>query len=314
VASGRRKKAALLLQSYTQLRWKVADQAFFEKQAALEGFDVIVQQANDSVTTQDSQLDNVLTQGIDCLVLVAVNTDAGEAMVKKSLAAGVPVVCHNSIINNVELAAFVGRSTAEVGTYIGQYALKTAPKGNYALIKGDQGNSIAQGKAKGLMAVLQPHIDSGDIKIVADQWIAGWDGALAQKAAENALTANANNIQAMCSLGDGMSYGVIEALRAQGLAGKVYVSGEDAEPAACKLIKQGTFTMSVFTPFSELGTLSAKAAGQILRGEKVTASTTYNNGWGEVPWLSAPTRPITKDNVLALAQEFPWWVSAKDLQ
>lgn len=312
-AGGARKKVAFILPSYTQVRWKNADQKYFEEEAARQNLEVVIQVSNDDEVLQASQVENVLTQNIDVLVLTAVNVDTAKEMVAKANAANVPVIAYNYIIDDVELAAIISRDAKGVGLQIGEDALKTAPKGNYILLKGDQGTSVARLKAEGLMEALKPAIDRGDVKLVTDQWVRGWAPELAQSITENALTANQNNIQAVCALNDGQAYGAIEALKAQGVAGKAFVSGEDAEIAACKLIKEGTMTVSNFTPFNDLGTAAAKAAGEVANGKLVTAEKTINNGVGDVPWISVPTFNVSKENLDQFVADYPWWITPADL-
>jgi D-xylose transport system substrate-binding protein len=308
-----RKKVAFLLPSSKEVRWQNADQKGFEAEAVRQNLDVIIQVANDDPTLQASQVDNVLTQGIDVLVLTAVNVDSARAMVAKAVAANVPVISYNELITQVKLAAFIGRDAKIVGQQIGEAALKAVPKGNYVLLKGDQSTSVAQNKTAGLMGALKASVDSGAIKIVADQWTPGWTAEIGRSITENALTANQNNIQAVCSVGDGMAYGAIEALKAQSLGGKTFVSGEDAEKAACKLINQGIMTVSIFAPFDQMGVAAAKAAAQAARGEAVTATETSNNGLMDVPWVTVLTIPVTKDYLPQFVKDYSWWVSAADI-
>ncbi len=94
------------------------------------------------------------------------------------------------------------------------------------------------------MKVLKPFIDSGKIKVVGDQWVDGWLPENALKIMENALTANNNKIDAVVASNDATAGGAIQALSAQGLAGKVAISGQDADLAGIKRIIAGTQTMT----------------------------------------------------------------------
>src|ERR1700752_4492327 len=79
-------------------------------------------------------------------------------------------------------------------------------------------NAHIMKKAK--LDVLQPAIDRGDIKIVADQMIPDWNNDLALNFAENSLTKENDNVQAFVVSNDGMAGGVISALAKKGLGGQ----------------------------------------------------------------------------------------------
>lgn len=307
------KKVALLLPSSAQKRWKDGDQAFFVAQAKKEGFEVVVQNANDDPTLQASQVDNVLTQGVSLIVLSAVNADTAKGMVQRASAQDVPVIAYNYVIPGVTVSATISRDAVDVGRQMAQAAVEARPKGNYVLAFGDQGTNVAVDKAKGQMAVLKPRIDAGDIKIVSERFNKDWSGDLTQKQTENALTANKNDIVAVIPSADSMSYGAIEALRAQGLDGKVFVCGEDAEVDALRAIKNGTMGATNFTPFDKMGSGAAKLAGQVLRGETIRSDRSITEGGKKHPWIVVDAFNVTTDNLDRFVRDNPWWAASADL-
>lgn len=307
------KKVALLLPSNAQKRWAAGDQAFFVAQAKEEGFDVVVQNANDDPSLQTSQLDNVLTQGVSLVVLSAVNADTATAMARRAAAQDVPVISYNYVVPGVPVVATITRDAVDVGRQMARAAVEAQPKGNYVLAFGDQGTNVAVEKAKGQMEVLQPLIDAGDIKVVSERYNKDWSADLTQKQVENALTANRNDVVAVLPSADVMSYGAIEALRAQGLAGKVFVCGEDAEVDALRAIKQGTMDVTNFTPFDKMGTEAAKLAGKVLRGETIESDRTVDEGGEKRPWVVVDAYNVTRDNLDEFVRDNPWWVKPSDL-
>ena len=97
---------------------------------------------------------------------------------------------------------------------------------------------------KGQMDIVQPYVDKGIVKIVADQWVDNWDAANALKIMENILTAQTNKIDAVVASNDGTALGALQALKAQGLAGKVPISGQDATADGCNSIVKGELTVT----------------------------------------------------------------------
>jgi D-xylose transport system substrate-binding protein len=317
----KRFRVAMLLPSFDQQRWKDADGAFFLKRAEELGMEPLpLQSSNNDPILQASQVENLLNQQIDGLVLVAVNTDAAITSVQRCNDAGVPVVSHNYVVPNVKLAGVSARDGIELGVKLGDAMIAVAPKGNYIVSKGDEGTDIARLKAEGGYNVIQPAIDKGDIKIVSDQWMMAWSGDIARKQTEQALTATNNDIAAVLCYCDCMAYGVIEALRAQGLTGKVPVSGEDGEPEMLKAILRGDAYVTAWTKFDEMGIRSAELLHAALSGEPSGATATFDNGGGEAPWFKISIVNVTKDgsaphaiSVADFADQNPWWVNKADL-
>ena len=306
-ASGKTIKVGFILPDYDQLRWKNADQAGFVSEAPKLGLKYIVQASQDSETVQTSQVENMLTQGIDVLILTPVNGSAAAALVHKANRAGVPVVDYNFLALKADVACFVGRDAIQMAESIAQAAVRAHPKGNYILALGDEGTSVAQEERKGYHNVLKPYVDSGAIKIISEQYNKGWSTDLARAQVENALTKAKNDVVAIVCANDGTAYGAIQALQAQGLAGKVWVNGVDAEPHAQQLIAQGLLTLSNFTDFFQSGIDAAQAAQQLAMGKKIDTGSTVNNGLKDVPWIKVINFNVTKDNLAECARKYPWW-------
>ena len=147
------------------------------------------------------------------------------------------------------------------------------------------------------MKVLQPLIDSGKIKVVGDQWVDSWLAEKALQIMENALTANKNNIDAVVASNDATAGGAIQALSAQGLSGKVAISGQDADLAAIKRIVDGTQTMTVYKPITKLADKAAEIAVTLGKNEKPTPNAELNNGLKNVPSYLLDPIAVNKDNI-----------------
>jgi D-xylose transport system substrate-binding protein len=150
---------------------------------------------------------------------------------------------------------------------------------------------------KGQLNILQGAIDKGDIKVVADQWAKEWLAEEALKHVENALTANDNKVDAIVMSNDGTAGGAIQALTAQGLAGKVLVSGQDAELGALQRIVAGTQTMTVYKPIIKLAPAAVDAAVALAKGQKPQTTRTVNNGRIEVPSILIEPISVDKTNI-----------------
>ena len=113
-AGGKPAKVGFILPDYDQLRWKNADQAGFESEAKKLGIHYVIQASQASETVQTSQVENMLTQGVDVLILTPVNGAAASSLVRKANRAKVPVVNYNFLAQKSDVACFVGRDAIQM--------------------------------------------------------------------------------------------------------------------------------------------------------------------------------------------------------
>ena len=148
---------------------------------------------------------------------------------------------------------------------------------------------------EGQLAALDDAVKRGEIKIVADPWAADWQADAAMTLTEAALKKAHNQVVAVVASNDVTAGGAIKALEKAGLAGKVFVSGQDANLDAVRRIVSGTQTMTVYKPLRPLARGAASAAVQLAKGEKVEGTSTVNNGLKEVQALLLTPIAVHKD-------------------
>jgi len=179
--------------------------------------------------------------------------------------------------------------------------LDAMPKGNYVFIKGNQADANADFLRGGQQEILQAAIDAGDIVNVGESYTDNWDPAIAQTNMEQILTANNNDVDAVVASNDGTAGGVVEALRAQGLAGKVPVSGQDGDQSALNRVAKGEQTVSVWKDARELGKAAGEAAIQLCGDpdiSKVTGTIIFKSPEGnDMTSILLTPIPITKENL-----------------
>jgi D-xylose transport system substrate-binding protein len=279
---------------------------------------VISQSAENSATTQVSQAENVLTQGIDVLVLQPVNNETAAGIVEMATEAGVPVISYNDLVSNAPIKAFVGRDPVVGGRVSAEAALKAHPTGNYVLISGDPGQTVATGFMQGYKEGLDAAVKAGDVKIVAEQYDPEWKTETAVAIIENALTQNNNDIQAVLVAYDAMAFGVMDALKAQGLEpgigpDQVFVTGQDVLEGGAQSIARGELGGSAWGEFGEMGKRAAETAIAIAEGRDFEYDSTIDNGAGQIPWVQAPIYLVTKDNLAEWACRNPWWLTIETI-
>ncbi len=281
-------------------RWQ-RDRDLFVARGEELGAKVLVQAANSDDALQNSQADNLLTQGIDVLVVAAHNGKTAASIVEAAHKMNVPVIAYDRLIQDSDLDLYMSFDGERVGELQAEYVLQRVPKGNYLLIAGAPTDNNAHLFRKGQLNVLQPAIDRGDIKIVGDQWAREWLPIEALQITENALTRTHNRIDVVVSSNDGMAGGAIQALAEQKLAGKVLVTGQDAELTACQRIVAGTQTMTVYKPLARLARTAAEVAVHLARKEPHGQPTRpVPNGKIDVPSILVDCVAVDRDNMAAV--------------
>lgn len=301
-ASESKLKIGLSVSDLTLERWQ-HDRDFFVAKAEEMGAEVIVQSANGDEAEQLSQIQNMLSQDLDALVIIAINSDSLSTVVEQANAEGVPVLAYDRLINGADIAAYVSFDNVRVGEMQAEYLVNLQPTGNYFLMGGSPTDNNAKMFREGQMNIIQPLVDKGDITIVGDQWAKDWDANEALKIMENALTANQNKIDVVVASNDNTAGGAIQALDAQGLAGKVLISGQDADLAGVQRIAEGLQTMTVYKPIQAIAEKSAEVAVQLAKGEKVSADDTVNNGQMDVPFIKLDPISVGKEELMTTVIE-----------
>jgi len=283
-------------------RW-VRDRDYFTAEAEKLGAKVYVQSADASEQRQISQIENLISRGVDVLVIVPYNATVLNNAIKEAKKAKIKVVSYDRLILNADIDAYISFDNAKVGELQASSLVAIKPKGNYYLLGGAPTDNNAKVLREGQMKVLQPLIDKGDIKVVGKQWTKDWSASEALSIIENALTANGNKIDAVVASNDATAGGAIQALAAQKLSGKVPVSGQDADLAAVKRVIAGTQAMTVYKPLKLIATEAARLSVQLVRNQAPAYNSTYPNGMKNVSTMLLAPVALTKANVNVLADD-----------
>jgi D-xylose transport system substrate-binding protein len=290
-------RIGLSMDTLKEERWQ-HDRDLFVERAKELGADVLVQAADGDDKVQTQQAENLLTQGVNVLVVIPHNGEIAASIVEASHRQNVPVVSYDRLIRNSEPDLYISFDNEKVGELQARYLIERAPRGNYVLIGGAPTDNNATLFRKGQMNILKPAIDRGDIKVVADQWARDWLASEALRHTENALTQSNNNVVAVVVSNDGTAGGAIQALEEQKLGGKVLVSGQDADLAALQRIIAGTQSMTVYKPVAQLARRAAEAAVALAKHEKVESTSAINNGKVDVPSVLLDPVVVDKNNIV----------------
>jgi D-xylose transport system substrate-binding protein len=233
------------------------------------GFQVISQEANHDAKLQNDQVKNMVTQGAKVIIAVAEDGDSLATAVDDVAKRGVKVIAYDRLIKSAKIAAYVSFDNVDVGRNQAKGVLAVKSSGNFVLLGGSPTDNNAHLFRQGQMEVLDPLIKSGKIKVVADQWVDNWDPANAKKLMENILTSTGHKFDAVVASNDGTALGALEAMKADGMAGKVPISGQDATEAGCNSIARGELTLTILKDTRQLTPLACKLAGELAQGKKL---------------------------------------------
>lgn len=277
-------------------RW-VKDGQNITAECEKRGIKLAMQMANDDAGKQVSQCENLISQGVNVLIVAPHDGKAAAAIVELAHAANVPVISYVRLILDSKVDYCVADDSLAVGQIQGEYITKAAPKGKYVILSGDPTDNNAKLFKEGAMQFIQPLVDKGDIVIVTEQAVKGWDPANALKIMEDSLTANKNDIQGIICPNDATAGACIEAMAVQGMVGVVPISGGDCDLTALQRIAQGTQSMTVFKDLKALAKAAVDAAEAIFAGEEPAVTGKINNGMIDVPSILIKPELITKDNI-----------------
>ena len=286
--------------NYQEERWAKWDEPALKAAIEAGGGTYVSNDAKSSAETQASNVENLISQGANVLIVLAQDGTAIKSSVASAVAAGVPVIAYDRLIEDPGVL-YLTFDNIEVGRMEAQAIFDLVPKGKYIIIKGNAADANADFLRSGYEDVIGAAVTAGDIEIIGETYTDNWDPAIAQTQTEQFLTAANNEVDAVLAENDGMAGGVVSALDAQGLAGKVPVSGQDGDQGALNRIALGTQTVSVWKDSRELGTKAGESAISLCANPDPstvagTAPFTTPGGVDVTSILLKPI-PIMKDNL-----------------
>jgi len=300
--------------NHNEERWGKWDEPAIKAVLDAAGAKYISTDAQSSADKQLTDVENLISQGANAIIVLAQDAGAIQPAVQKAVDANIPVIAYDRLFENPK-AFYITFDNKGVGTLMAKVLTAAVPKGNYAIIKGNSADANADFLRSGMQDIIGPLVDKGDIKIVGETYTDNWAPDNAQKEMEQILTQNNNKIDAVLSENDGMATGVSAALAAQGLLGKVALSGQDGDQAALNRVALGQQNVSVWKDARALGKKAAEVALALAGGtaiDKIDGAVKFANGPKKVEMnaiLLAPD-PITKDNLNDVISA--GWISKAD--
>ncbi len=316
-------KIGLSFSDFATERWKPEEVLM---RGLLEdlGYEVLTAEASHDVKLQNDQIDNMVAQGVAVIIVVAEDGNAIVTSVDKATDAGVAVIAYDRLIKTSKIAVYISFNNVEVGRQQALGVMTALDMDNWDVDTNGPAKIVKLGGSptdnnailfrQGQDMIVDPYVESGVVEIVADQWVDNWDAANALALMENILTASGNEFDGVVASNDGTALGALQAMRAQGMAGIVPISGQDATADGCNSIVKGELTVSILKDIRDLAPLAVSLADAYAKGETPPGLQSYtlaeltldDSLVGEVDCSFLEVFQVNADNVyeLVVASEF----------
>ena len=291
----------LLVDSLVIERWQ-KDRDIFMAKAKELGAEVILKNANEDAELQIDQVKELIDIGVDVIVIIPYDRISIAPVLREAKREGIKVIAYDRLVHNGDVDLYLSFDNFLVGQLMGIGLVEKAPKGNYVIINGSPKDNNSYMFNEGYMSVLQPYIDSGDIKIVANVWADDWREVVAYDTVNEVLDSR-ESIDAIIGANDNLAEGAIRALLERQLAGEIYVSGHDGNLSACQRIVEGTQTLTVYKPIQKLAQGAAEMAVELAKGNEIEVNTTINDGEYDVPFIKYEPTLVNENNIVEVIIE-----------
>ena len=252
---------ALLLSTLQEERYQ-KDKRYFEDKARALGLSPFTLAADNDNARQLSQVEDALSRGAKVLVIQPTDSAAAAAYVAKAHDKGAKVVAYDRAIAGGGTDFAVAHDSHEVGVLQAQAAIKaTGGKGNFVILNGQSGHSVALEIARGYHDVLKPYVDRGDVKIIVEKSHDAWSPEQALKTMEDAIAKSGGDIAAVLANNSGMARGAVQAVQAGNLGSKkIFIAGSDADAANVNYVCEGKQSVEVLKDIKPLAEKAAEVA------------------------------------------------------
>jgi len=293
-SNGDQKTVGIAMPTQDLERWN-RDGAYLDEQFQAAGYKTVVTYSNNEVDQQVNDIQNMLAQGVDLLVIAAIDGNALNTVLDDAGAAGIPVISYDRLIMNDNVSYYVSFDNYTVGTLQGTYVKEALDLDNAAgpfnieFTGGDPADNNAPFFFNGAMDTLKPYIDSGKLNVVSGQTefsVVGteqWQTDVALNRAQNVLAsyyADGTQLDAWVCSNDSTALGVAQAITSDYTgSNSIILTGQDGDVANLRNIKDGIQSMTVYKAVANEAVVTLDLAKAILDGTSVDESLISTSGW-----------------------------------
>lgn len=274
-------------------RWE-RDRDVFVSTARDLGAEVNVQNANGSLEEQISQIEYLIEKEMDVIVIVGIDGDGLADVVKKAKDAGIIVIAYDRMIHNADADLYVSFDNEKVGTLMGEAMVAEGLPGKKVLmLTGPTADNNVAMVNSGFLKVMDAH----DIQVVDIMYADGWKPEYASDYIYEHPEVLEEVDGIMCG-NDSLATHTVRVLAEKRRAGKILVTGQDAELEACQRIVEGTQVMTVYKPVEKQARVAAECAIALAKGETVEGiNMVMSDGTYGISSIVLEPIAVNKDNI-----------------
>lgn len=277
-------KIAFLMDALYTDRW-YKDRDYFKQFAREKGAEVMVKVANSKADKQLQQAKEAIEAGADLLVVVPTHKTKARKIIQLAHENGIQVLAYDRLIQDDALDYYISFDTEKVGKIQADFALSRVPTGKYALIFGPGRDYNSLLHRRGVMKVLKPRIRNNRIDIVYQEHQDEWAEMEAYMSMD-ALLGKHPDIDAIIAANDMFAIGANMALMANGMAGNILITGQDATAEGVQMLIDGSLSMTVYKPIKNLARKAAEVAVKLANNQSIPAPDVLEiNGLSVDCWL-----------------------------
>lgn len=225
------------------------------------GDTLITSDPQSDLQTQISQCEDMIAQGIDCLLLCPIDSSAIKSVLVLCEEQGIPIVNFDTDVVDVDLVdALIATDNYSAGVAVGEDMLKKIPAGSKIAILDIPSNVASDARINGMLDTLGDHVE------VVDRLNGKGDTGVALPIAEDLIIANPDLV-AFFGMNDPMAIGCVQAVASQGKTGEIKVWGVDGSPEAKQCVAEGTMEGTGAQSPATIGQVTIETAYKLLAGE-----------------------------------------------
>lgn len=276
----------------TEERW-IRDRDYMIKYAKENGCSITVQNANESSEKQFEDVKEMISEGIDILVLVPQDKDAS-AIVNYAKKKRVHVVSYDRLAINSNIDAYVSFDSEKVGELQAEEITRVDPEGKYLVVSGPMSDNNSQLVREGVEKVLK----NKNISYRMTQ-VSSWDNVESFDIVNSILSEpSGNDIRGIICANDSLAYGASNAAFLNQKK-NMLIAGQDADLEACRRIVNGKQTVTIYKPIDKLAKTAIDICKKMCSGEEIASQdlSSENNGYKDIPTVLVDVYAVNKDNI-----------------
>lgn len=272
---------------------------YFKERAEQLGAKVIVDDGEGDQNIQYDKAIEMFDQGIDALVLIAINTNSAAAIVREGQARGIKIIAYNRMVKNCEPDFYISGNNESLGKIMVDAVFRKRKEGNVVILGGDKYDRNAVELQASIDKEIAPLVQSGDLKILYKTFIEEWNDVNAAYELEQYLSLHGTKPDIIFAGYDGIAEAAIRVLEKHGLLNNVLITGQDAEIRGVKNIIAGKQLMTAFHPLKETAYKAAEITFELATdgSSEEKEMTFFNNGFADIPWVKIDSKSVTKENI-----------------